>query len=53
MDRVYRCVVSAGPRIWNWVLAGGLDSEYVNARYLHYCAGIGFVAIGIWTLVRA
>jgi putative Ca2+/H+ antiporter (TMEM165/GDT1 family) len=35
------------------VLAGGLVSEHVNARYLHYFAGIGFVAIGIWTLVRA
>ena len=35
------------------VLAGGLVSEYVNPKYLHYAAGIGFIAIGIWTLVRA
>jgi putative Ca2+/H+ antiporter (TMEM165/GDT1 family) len=35
------------------VLAGGFVSEQINPRYLHYCAGIGFLAIGIWTLVRA
>jgi putative Ca2+/H+ antiporter (TMEM165/GDT1 family) len=35
------------------VVAGGLLSEYVSARVLHYVAGAGFVLIGIWTLVRA
>jgi putative Ca2+/H+ antiporter (TMEM165/GDT1 family) len=35
------------------VLAGTLLSEYINPRYLHYLAGAGFVAIGIWTLARA
>ncbi|HID45775.1 MAG TPA: TMEM165/GDT1 family protein [Chromatiaceae bacterium] len=35
------------------VLAGGLVSQYVAERYLHYIAGIGFVGIGIWTLVTA
>jgi putative Ca2+/H+ antiporter (TMEM165/GDT1 family) len=35
------------------VLAGGFVSQYVNERYLHYAAGIGFVAIGIWTLMKA
>lgn len=35
------------------VLAGTLLSQYVNPRYLHYVAGAGFVAIGIWTLARA
>ena len=35
------------------VLAGGLVAQYVNPKYLHYCAGAGFVAIGIWTLVKA
>jgi putative Ca2+/H+ antiporter (TMEM165/GDT1 family) len=35
------------------VLAGGMLSQYVSAKYLHYCAGIGFVAIGVWTLVKA
>ena len=35
------------------VLAGGLIAQYVSAKHLHYLAGFGFVAIGIWTLVRA
>ena len=35
------------------VLAGSLLSQHVNPRYLHYLAGAGFVAIGIWTLIRA
>ena len=35
------------------VLAGTLLSQYVNPRYLHYLAGAGFVAIGLWMLARA
>ena len=35
------------------VLAGGVVSQYVSEKYLHYMAGIGFVGIGIWTLVKA
>lgn len=35
------------------VLAGGVISQYVSERILHYIAGIGFVGIGIWTLVKA
>ena len=35
------------------VLAGGVVSQYVSEKYLHYIAGIGFVGIGIWTLVKA
>jgi putative Ca2+/H+ antiporter (TMEM165/GDT1 family) len=35
------------------VLAGGMLSQHVSARYLQYCAGIGFVAIGVWTLIKA
>jgi putative Ca2+/H+ antiporter (TMEM165/GDT1 family) len=35
------------------VLAGGAISQYISERYLHYIAGIGFVGIGIWTLVKA
>jgi len=35
------------------VLAGSAISGYVGPRTLHYVAGIGFVAIGIWTLWRA
>lgn len=32
------------------VLAGTLLSEYINEKYLHYVAGVGFIAIGIYTL---
>jgi putative Ca2+/H+ antiporter (TMEM165/GDT1 family) len=35
------------------VLAGGVISQYVSEKYLHYVAGIGFVGIGIWTLMKA
>ena len=35
------------------VLAGGVVSQYVSEKYLHYIAGIGFFVIGIWTLVKA
>lgn len=35
------------------VLAGSLLSVYVNERYLHYVAGIGFILIGVLTLYRA
>ena len=35
------------------VLAGGVVSQYVSEKYLHNIAGIGFVGIGIWTLVKA
>ena len=35
------------------VIAGSLLSEYINERYLHYIAGVGFVAIGLFTLFRA
>ncbi|MEH6634018.1 MAG: TMEM165/GDT1 family protein [Halioglobus sp.] len=35
------------------VLAGSLLSEYINEKYLHYLAGIGFLAIGAFTLYNA
>ena len=35
------------------VLAGSLLSEYINEKYLHYIAGIGFIAIGAYTLYSA
>ncbi|NJK35650.1 MAG: TMEM165/GDT1 family protein [Oscillatoriales cyanobacterium SM2_2_1] len=35
------------------VLGGSLITQYVSEKYLHYVAGIGFVGIGIWTLIRA
>jgi putative Ca2+/H+ antiporter (TMEM165/GDT1 family) len=34
------------------VLAGGFVSEHVSERVLHWIAGAGFVAIGVWILVR-
>ncbi len=35
------------------VLAGSLLANYINEKYLHYIAGAGFCAIGVWTLLRA
>lgn len=35
------------------VLAGSLLSDVINEKYLHYIAGIGFILIGLFTLVRA
>ncbi len=35
------------------VLAGGVISTYVSEKYLRVIAGIGFIAIGIWTLLRS
>lgn len=35
------------------VLAGALLSQYVSEKLLHYIAGVGFVVIGVVTLVRA
>jgi len=35
------------------VLVGALISSSVNEKYLRYIAGAGFIAIGIWTLVKA
>lgn len=35
------------------VLAGGVISQYVSTRHLHYLAGAGFIGIGIWTLMKA
>ena len=32
------------------VLAGSLLAEYINVKYLHYIAGIGFILIGAFTL---
>ncbi len=35
------------------VLAGSILSQHLDPRILTWVAGIGFIAIGIWTLVRA
>ena len=34
------------------VLAGGLVAEWVSPRVLRWVAGAGFVAIGLWILLR-
>ena len=35
------------------VLAGSLLSEYISEKVLHYIAGVGFMAIGAFTLYTA
>ena len=35
------------------VVAGSVLSQYVSEKFLHYLAGIGFIAIGVWTLMKA
>jgi putative Ca2+/H+ antiporter (TMEM165/GDT1 family) len=35
------------------VLAGSLLSSYINEKYLHYIAGVGFIVIGVYTLYHA
>jgi putative Ca2+/H+ antiporter (TMEM165/GDT1 family) len=35
------------------VLAGGIISQYISEKSLHYVAGTGFIIIGLWTLFRA
>ena len=34
-------------------VAGSFLSPYVNATYLRLIAGLGFIGIGIWTLITA
>ncbi len=33
--------------------AGALISQYISEKYLHYAAGVGFVLVGLWTLLKA
>jgi len=35
------------------VAAGSIVSNYVSEKTLQYIAGIGFIGIGLWTLVKA
>ena len=35
------------------VVLGSVVAEYVSARMLSWLAGTGFIALGVWTLVRA
>ncbi|HEY7169036.1 MAG TPA: TMEM165/GDT1 family protein [Candidatus Binatia bacterium] len=34
------------------VLAGGVISHYVSEKHLRYIAGVAFIAIGAWTLIK-
>jgi putative Ca2+/H+ antiporter (TMEM165/GDT1 family) len=35
------------------VLVGSALSQYVHPKYLARLAGVGFIAVGIWTIVKA
>jgi putative Ca2+/H+ antiporter (TMEM165/GDT1 family) len=35
------------------VLAGSVISDYISEKNLHYIAGVGFILIGAWTLIKA
>jgi putative Ca2+/H+ antiporter (TMEM165/GDT1 family) len=34
------------------VVGGGVIAQYVSERLLHYVAGVGFIAIGLYTLFK-
>ncbi len=34
------------------VLAGGLISKYLSEKHLSIIAGLGFIAVGCWTLLK-
>jgi putative Ca2+/H+ antiporter (TMEM165/GDT1 family) len=35
------------------VIFGNMLSKYINQKYLSWIAGIGFIIIGIWTLLKS
>lgn len=35
------------------VAAGSIVSQYVSEKTLQYVAGVGFLGIGLWTLIKA
>jgi putative Ca2+/H+ antiporter (TMEM165/GDT1 family) len=35
------------------VMVGSAVSRYLNPKYVSWIAGMGFIAVGIWTLARA
>jgi putative Ca2+/H+ antiporter (TMEM165/GDT1 family) len=35
------------------VAAGNLLGQHLNPQVLRWVAGLGFIAIGLWTLLRA
>jgi hypothetical protein len=52
-DRLRRRRRSSHRNLAIGVGAGSIVSQYVSEKTLQYVAGIGFIAIGIWTLVKA
>lgn len=34
------------------VIAGGFISNVISEQHLNWLAGAGFIAIGVWTLVK-
>ncbi len=34
------------------VFAGTIISQYISEKHLHYIAGVGFITIGIWFLIK-
>jgi putative Ca2+/H+ antiporter (TMEM165/GDT1 family) len=35
------------------VLAGSFFTQHINPKYLSWIAGLGFIGVGIWTIIRA
>jgi putative Ca2+/H+ antiporter (TMEM165/GDT1 family) len=35
------------------VLGGSIISQYLNPKVLSWVAGLGFIAVGTWTILRA
>jgi len=35
------------------VLAGGLIAHYISVKQLNIIAGLGFIAVGIWTIYKS
>ncbi len=34
------------------VLLGSVVSKYIDTKYLSWIAGVGFVVIGLWTIIK-
>lgn len=35
------------------VMAGSFLAQYMNGKYLAWAAGVGFILVGIWTIIKA
>ncbi|HUT72901.1 MAG TPA: TMEM165/GDT1 family protein [Desulfatiglandales bacterium] len=35
------------------VVAGSFLAHYLNPKYLSWIAGLGFIAVGIWVIIKA